>query len=176
MSGRSRLCYCLSVLFLFFLFQGSAGAIEGDPERGSHLFVGQITFSNGGAPCLACHNASGVGMIGGANYGPDLTSLYENYGSEGIDAILQALPFPSMEKIYADRPLNESEQADLLAFFQQTSQLSSVPSSGKLALSVFIAVVVLLGLTILGGRKRKKATRQPLIDRQRNLLSKGERP
>ena len=144
-----------------------------DPTRGEALFVGEVAMTNGGAPCIACHGITGIGWAGNSNYGPDLSSIYENYGKEGIASILESLPFPSMEAIFASRPLSETERSDLLAYFEQVAELSETPGSGLLALQVIIGVVVLLGLTLLTGLRRIKAVRQPLIDRQRNLINKG---
>lgn len=167
---------CLSMVFFAFLVFCSWPAIAatGDTSRGESLFVGSSSFENGGAPCLACHNLSGFGMANGANYGPDLSSLYENYGREGVEGVLLTLSFPSMEAIYADRPLTDTELADMLSFLEQTSQLSVTPGYGTLILQVFIGVALLGGLTLFVGLRRMRAVRQPLIDRQRALIKKGE--
>ena len=173
MSGNRCYCLCAAVLALFLSLPLPLAAASGDAGRGKNLFVGSTVFELGGAPCLACHNLTGFGLSDGANFGPDLSTLYDNYGPEGIEGVLQSLAFPSMEAIYSSRPLNETERADLLAFLQQTSQLSATPTTGKLALQVCIGVLILLGLTFLIGKRRMRATRQPLIDRQRNLINKG---
>lgn len=167
---------CLSVaLFALLLFCSlTVAAVSGDVSHGKALYVGSTPFENGGAPCLACHNLAGFGMANGANYGPDLSSFYENYGREGVEGVLLTLSFPSMEAIYADRPLTDSELADMLVFLEQTSQLSVVPGNGTLILQVFIGVILLVGLTMLIGLRRIRAARQPLIDRQRDLINKGE--
>lgn len=144
-----------------------------DPARGAALFSGALSMEKGGAPCLACHGIAGVGLAGSSNYGPDLTAVYENFGAEGLAGILQSLPFPSMEAIYANQPLTATEQLELSAYFEQTAQLSVVPSNGKLALQIIAGVIILLGVTFLIGKRRMRATRQPLIDRQRNLINKG---
>lgn len=148
-------------------------AAAGDPNRGEALYVGSVALEKGGAPCLACHSLSGVGISDGANYGPDLSNLYEDYSEDGVAAVLESLTFPSMAAIYVDRPLTETEQADLLAYFAQTSKLSATPGNGKLALLVTIGVAALLAFTFLIGRRRMQAVRQSLVDRQRNLLNKG---
>jgi len=170
-----RRFFCLSVVFCVFLMLCSwSFAATGDARRGESLFVGSTSFVNGGAPCLACHNLVGFGMSSGANYGPDLSSLYESYGREGVEGVLLTLSFPSMEAIYADRPLSAAEVADMLTFLEQTSKLSVVPDNGTLILQVCIGVVLLVGLTLLIGLRRMRAVRQPLIDRQRTLINKGE--
>lgn len=173
MSENRCISLSLIILVLLTFFSNPGFTADGEPARGKALFTGQTPFEKGGAPCLACHNLAGLGMVAGANYGPDLTKIFDNYGREGLEGVLPSLPFPSMEAIFADRPLTETEQADLIAFLQQTAQLSVTPNSGKLAVQVIIGVLILLVLTFLVGLRRMHATRQPLIDRQRNLINKG---
>lgn len=173
MSGNRFVCPAVIILALILICPWSKVSAAGAPSRGEALFVGSIAFENGGAPCFACHNLKGVGLSTGASYGPDLSGMYQDFGAEGVAEVLESLPFPSMEAIFADRPLTEAERADLLAYFEQTAELSTTPGSGLLALQVIIGVVILLAITLLIGRRRIRAVRQPLIDRQRNLINKG---
>jgi cytochrome c553 len=173
MSGNRFICPAVLALALLLLCPWPKVSAAGVPSRGEALFVGSSAFANGGAPCLACHSLTGVGLSAGASYGPDLSAMYQDYGAEGVAGVLESLEFPSMAAIYVDRPLSDTEQADLLAYFEQTAELSQTPASGLLALQVGIGVLVLLALTLLVGRRRMRAVRQPLIDRQRNLINKG---
>ena len=173
MSEHRYFCLPVVILALLLLCPWTDAAATGDPNRGAALFVGSAAFENGGAPCLACHSLSGVGISDGANYGPDLSRMYEDFGEEGVAAVLGSLEFPSMAAIYASRPLNETEQADLVAYFARTSQLSVTPDDGKLALLVAVGVAIILAFTFVIGRRRMQAVRQPLVERQRNLLKKG---
>lgn len=143
-------------------------AIEaiGNAARGEQLYVGLQAMINGGSACIACHALAGLGSAGDAHYGPDLTTMYINYEAEGVLSLLESLPFPSMEPIYATRPLTLEERHDLTAFFaQEAGQQSPPPKSliGPLLLGVIIvfAIVALLGL------RRLKGVRQPLIDQVR---------
>ena len=95
---------------------------------------------------------------------PTLPICTTNYGQEGLEGILPSLPFPSMEAIYANRPLTETEQADMIAFLKQTSLLSATPETGKLAFQVIVGVLILVGLTFLVGLRRMRANR-PATDR-----------
>jgi mono/diheme cytochrome c family protein len=61
---------------------------QGDPAIGKALFVGSTPFANGGAPCLGCHAIAGIGSAGAANFGPDLTALYEENEAEGVAEIM----------------------------------------------------------------------------------------
>jgi mono/diheme cytochrome c family protein len=136
----------------------------GDPARGARLYTGEQVFAKGGAPCLACHGITGFGLAGGANYGPDLTGLFESFGDEGLVDMLKTLPFPSMEPIYATRPLTEAEQADLRAFFAQATG-APVARGGLLFAEALSGVVLILGVVLLFGRERLRGVRRSLVNR-----------
>jgi len=143
---------------------GKAPQTTGDPVRGARLYTGEAAFANGGAPCLACHGMTGFGLAGGANYGPDLTGMFENFGDEGIADILKSLPFPSMEPIYATRPLTDAEQADLRAFFAQATG-APVAKDGLLFAEALSGVALLLAVVLLFGRERLRGVRRSLVNR-----------
>ena len=173
MSGNRFFCLSVVILALLLICPLAEVKAAGNPSRGEALFVGRVAFENGGSPCLACHSLTGVGISDGASFGPDLSSMYEDYGAEGVAGVLESLEFPSMEAIYADRPLSETEQADLVAYFEQTASLSATPDNSKLAMLVILGVAIILAFTFLIGKRRMQAVRQPLVERQRNLLKKG---
>jgi len=144
-----------------------APQVAGDAARGARLYTGEVAFANGGAPCLGCHGIAGFGLAGGANYGPDLTSMFENFGDEGIADILKTLPFPSMEPIYANRPLTDAEQADFRAFFAKATG-APVAKSGLLFGEALSGVVLFLGAVLLFGRERLRGVRRSLVNRVHN--------
>ncbi|BCR04517.1 hypothetical protein DESUT3_15860 [Desulfuromonas versatilis] len=156
---------------LAMVFWVSAGASVGaaDALRGEALFVGTASFANGGAPCLGCHGIAGAGLgkAAGANYGPDLTALFEDFGEEGVMAVLEDLSFPSMEAIYAARPLTEQERDDLSAFFAEVSGQQAAGIGGRLTLDVAIASLAFFALVAMLGWRRLKGVRQPLVERTR---------
>jgi mono/diheme cytochrome c family protein len=141
--------------------------VSGQAKRGARLFTGAVPLANGGAPCLACHGIAGVGLAGGANYGPDLTTLYENFGEDGVAGILESLPFPSMEPIYATRPLTAEEQLDLGAYFAQISG-TPVVNDRLLLTEVASGVLMLLGVFWIFGRGRLHGVRRALVARASN--------
>jgi len=148
---------------------------QGKADRGRDLYVGTASFENSGAPCLACHGigGAGLGMAAGANYGPDLTNLYENYGPAGVVSILETLPFPSMKPIYADRPLTQEEQQDLSAFFKTVSAREPVRVEDKFVLQaggVFLAFALIL---YVFGRYRLNRVRRSLVEEARQK-TKGD--
>lgn len=165
--------YALLVAGLL-LFSSPAWALSGDPLRGEALYIGTVSFSAGGAPCLGCHGIAGheLGLAAGANYGPDLTAIFENYGEAGIADVLEELSFDSMVAIYQSRPLTETEKADLAAFFATVSA-GVVPRIGsELVLHVTLVTVFFMLLIGVLGWRRLQGVRQPLVEQACN--GKGE--
>jgi len=152
------------------LLPASVWSQAGDPLRGEALFVGSTGFAAGGAPCLACHGIAGheLGYAAGANYGPDLTALFEDYGEEGVAGVLaDPSAFESMEAIFVERPLSEAEIADLTAFFAAVANNESVDIGVGLAGHVIVATGLLFVVFGLLGWRRSKAVRRPLVEQAR---------
>lgn len=85
--------------------------------RGRQLFTGGSRFSAGGASCSSCHTAGSVGNLSGPGLGPDLTSAYATFGGDaGLSAWLSKPPSKTMDPIFADRPLTDTELGHLAAF------------------------------------------------------------
>jgi mono/diheme cytochrome c family protein len=169
MTKRAWNCFLLLAV-ASLLFSTSPWAQQGNSQRGEALYVGNVSFSAGGAPCLACHGIAGheLGHAGGANYGPDLTAIYEDYGEEGVAGVLEDLSFESMDAIYAERPLTENERADLVAFFEAVST-GVAPSIGS-DLVLHVALVTAFFMILIGvlGWRRLHGVRQPLVEQARN--------
>ncbi len=143
-----------------------ATAAAGDAARGEQLYAGSLAMINGGSPCIACHALSGLGSAGAANFGPDLSDYYADYGEEGVAGVLESLAFPSMEAIYTSRPLTEQERFDLTAYFAQTSEQPAAPAM-PLAGPILLGVVIIFAIVALLGLRRLKGVRQPLVDQVR---------
>ena len=150
-------------------------ALPGNPQHGEALFVGAVSFAEGGAPCLACHGIAGheLGYAAGANYGPDLTAIYEDYGEEGVAGVLEDLSFESMNAIYAERPLTDSERADLVAFFGTVAAGAAPDIGSDLVLHVALVTAVFMVLIGALGWRRLQGVRKPLVEQARN--AKGGR-
>ena len=147
--------------------EASAGTLPlGNADKGRDLYIGTVAFAKGGAPCLACHGiaGAGLGLAAGANFAPDLTSMYESYGDEGVLSLLETLPFPSMEPIYASRPLTAEEQADVTAFLAQVAGQPPLQAGGQVAWHVAVGLAALVGLLILFGWGRLNGVRRPLVE------------
>jgi len=104
---------------------------SGDPARGRELFLGKGRLSNGAAACIACHQASGLPLVGG-RLGPDLSVVHRKLGGDrGLASWLRNPPSPLMSTIFRAGPLTAEEAADLAAFLRTTvetsRQLSEAP-------------------------------------------------
>lgn len=142
---------------------GSVPAVEktetvATPEliaQGKALFSGSRRFSKGGAPCISCHPFTYLDIAGGNLSSADLSTSYQKMGDAGMKGALKALKFPTMKKIYADRPLSDDEIAALMALFKD----SATQKVGGSAVSLPLAggglfVLLLLGLILYKRRIR----------------------
>ncbi len=165
---RAEFCrLTLTLAFLALILPGTAAmAATGNDARGEQLFTGSRAMTNGGSPCIACHALAGLGTAGRASYGPDLSELYADYEAEGVAAVLESLAFPSMEAIYANRPLTETERLDLTAFFARTAETQTLPTT-SLAGLILLGVVIVFALVGLSGLRRFKGARRPLVEQAR---------
>jgi len=136
-----------------------AVALNGSAEQGRLAFTGRARLGGGGTACIACHAVEGVGALGGGALGPDLTHVYARYGGPtGLAAALKSLPFPTMQGIFAGRPLTRNEQADLLAFFAAADQGAAPRPQRNLLVSLGagagLAGVLFIGMAFFWPRQR----------------------
>jgi len=144
----------------------ATGLPAGDPDRGEALFAGIIHLQNGGPPCLGCHSADNVGLLGGGVMGPDLTQVAARYG-RGLQAALAGIAWPTMAPIFARHPVTQQEQADLLAFLQaESGQQPTNREVPVLALSLAGLVGALIAIGFVW-RHRLRGVRRPLVERTR---------
>ncbi|MCL4543689.1 MAG: cytochrome c [Chloroflexi bacterium] len=159
----------------------AAPAPAGNPAAGRALFTGATPLQNGGPTCIACHNVAGLGALGGGSVGPDLTAVYTRYGQAGLASSLSNIAFPAMQPLFRNHPLTPAEQADLIAYFQQTArQHPASPQPAPTGLTynrrslptvqiAFLAVAgtaVLLLLANVVWRDRLTGVRRPLVERR----------
>jgi mono/diheme cytochrome c family protein len=132
----------------------------GDVERGRQLFAGQVALANGGPACMGCHNAGGVGQLGGGSLGPDLTQVYSRLGQAGLASALNTIPFPTMQGVFANQSLTPQEQADLLAFFAWADQAGAAQPAAAFNAWFWLAgfggvFVLFAGLALFWPRQRR---------------------
>lgn len=154
---------------------------KGDPATGKDLFTGAVGFQNGGPACMACHSIAGIGALGGGAMGPDLTDAYGKYGDSGIASVLATLPFPTMNPIFASRPLTPEEQANLWAFFQAAAVAQRPAEAvGQLGLLAVVGAAILILVAHLFFRRRLAQVRRPMVAQptavSRQQALSGRRP
>jgi mono/diheme cytochrome c family protein len=143
----------------------SVPALTGSADIGRSIFVGKTRLKNGGAACLSCHNISGIGALGGGTVGKDLTTAYSTFGEQGLVSLLQAVPFPMMEEVYAEQPLTDDEITNLVIFLQEVG--STEPTAAH-SPTIFIIISVVGFLLVIGilqliWRRRISGVRQTLV-------------
>lgn len=117
--------------------------------QGKGLFTGSIKMAKGGAACISCHPFSYPGISGGNLSIADLKKSYEKLGDTGMSGALKGLKFPTMKKIYADRPLTDNEVAAMMALFKDSAAQKggdtpiSLPVTGGI---LFVFIIVGLSL------------------------------
>ena len=137
----------------------------GDTSIGRDIFIGKTPLNNGGTACLSCHNVGGIGALGGGSMGKDLTEAYSVIGEPGLTSILKTPPFPIMKEIYEERPLEDSEVADLVAFLEETDAEQSAAGQNPFAfimigIAGLLLIVIILQITWRG---RLSGVRQSLV-------------
>lgn len=117
--------------------------------QGKGLFIGSIKMAKGGAACISCHPFSYPGINGGNLSIADLKNSYQKLGDTGMSGALKGLKFPTMKKIYADRPLTDNEIAAMMALFKDSASQKggdtpiSLPVTGGI---LFVFIIVGLSL------------------------------
>ena len=137
-------------------------------QRGQDLFMGYTHFQHDGPPCMGCHNVGSNGLLGGGAMGPDLTNVSTQRSQEEIASVLSnsgPLISPVMQPILAEHPLTEGEQADLIAFLNESvGQRESNREIIVIGISLagFAGAVILLGFVYRG---RLRGVRKTLLKR-----------
>ena len=103
---------------------------------------------------------------------PDLTDAYSKYGADALDTVLTTLFFPTMDPLFAGRPLSPDERADLQAFLARAGGRSQGWTARMLVLGVVAFATFIAAIAWLG-RTRLRGVRAALVRRAR---SGGGRP
>ncbi|MBI2860131.1 MAG: c-type cytochrome [Chloroflexi bacterium] len=137
---------------------------EGDAAWGRDLFTGRAQFSNSGAACASCHNASGIGALGGGTMARDLSDSYSRLGEPALTSIIKGTPFPIMKAIYGQQQLTDDEVAHLVAFLKESSQQrAGGNSSAPFIVISAVGFMAILGIMQFAWRRRLTGVRQSLV-------------
>ena len=139
--------------------------VAGNADNGKDLFTGGARFENGGPNCLACHSISGIGALGGGALGPDLTGSFTKLGA-GV-AVWPESVVP-MQAIFTEKPLTDSEKADLTAFLQSSSDLVQRTSTAiyQLLGIAILGTAIVLGIAQLIWRRRLRGVRRAMVPKR----------
>lgn len=139
--------------------------ITGDAGAGKELFTGRRPLTNGGPPCISCHNA-GIGRLGGGTLGPDLSRIWQDKPFIIIPGWINAAGVPVMGPIFGELKVTDGEIEDLKAFFsaqaekgvQATVRPDSIKFIGS-GIAGFVSIMIVFNI-IWSGRfgKRNKGT------------------
>lgn len=143
--------------------------VPADVARGRDLFTGRVRLKNGGPTCLACHTLPDVGGLGGGALAPDLTKASERLGGrKGISAWLSAPATPTMQTLFASRPLDEEEILSLVAYLQDSAQNHPVPppAQGRFGFATLGVAAAVAGLSLFDRiwRRRLRGVRSALVE------------
>ncbi len=143
-----------------------APTAAGDPAAGRAYFLGQRRFTNGGPPCVACHNAGGIGALGGGALGPDLSQAGRKFGSS-LPALIERPGFRVMRAVYAGKPLTPAEARDVAAFLEKAPNTgpSLAAAGGRYFLLGSLGLLVLF-LILLPFWPRQRLTYRDLLRRK----------
>jgi mono/diheme cytochrome c family protein len=187
-SGKLKRIFPMLIVFLVFLLFGCGPASEskiarpasaqaiaaGNIAHGRDLFMGYAHFQNDGPPCMGCHSVGENGILGGGAMGPDLTNVTEKKSQTDIVSILTSdgvAISPVMDPIFAEHPLTESEQADVIAFLNASV---GQPETDKEWLVIGLSLVGFVGAVLVLGflyRNRLRGVRRALVNKaQKELL------
>ena len=148
-----------------------------DVELGRRLFLGAAPYANGAPACVACHTVSGIGALGGGRLGPDLTHAYNRLeGRRALSAWLASPPSLVMQPVFNDHALDEDEVLALVAYLKASAEKEepeAAASTLRFLLAGFGGALLLLLLFDFLWRKRYRATRRPLIAKQRRHAALG---
>jgi hypothetical protein len=165
-AARPLLFCVLAALPLAALGAEKAPPRTPDARRGEALYVGSTRLFAGGAPCLACHGIAGHGLERAASFGPDLSAAHVQFGTDGLDAMLEDIVFPSMEPIYRGHAVTLEERGDLIAFLGESEGAPPAKLGARFgvgvaaAMGLFLLAVVFVGKRGTGRRARAAAARE----------------
>lgn len=138
-----------------------------DIAQGKALFLGNLRAQEGGPPCLSCHSVAELSGFGGGRLGPDLTLAFERLGGrKGLAQWLSAPATPTMQSLFAKKPLASSEVLAVVAFLEDSAKRGGQVRA-ETPLEFFLMGVggLVLVLWVFGAvwRFRFRAVRVPLV-------------
>lgn len=144
-------------------------------ERGSKLFDGRITFDNGAASCISCHNGLSNTLFNQKSYAKELSISFSTLGEQGVRAILENPPFPVMAKALEKNPLKADEVRDLLAYMKSvdtgSAASATTPDSGLFIYGILGALSLIIVYSGLWYSRKVRSVNHGIYKRQIRSLN-----
>lgn len=146
-----------------------------DIMMGHDLFHGIVRFTNGGAPCYSCHNATYNQLARGGTLAKDLTKAFTRLnGFAGIKGMVETPPYPSMQATYNNKPVTGEEIAYIQLFLKAAddqNEKETGADKARFLYSSFIAgVFAAMAIFILWFRRRRLSVNHAIMKRQERYL------
>jgi cytochrome c2 len=93
--------------------------------KGRELFLGLVQLKAGGPSCNSCHNVTEEKQPEGGVFAPDLTNVYSRIDEKEIMELATAPRYPSMQRVYKDKPILQEEARLIAAFLKYAGTSSS---------------------------------------------------
>jgi mono/diheme cytochrome c family protein len=143
----------------------------GSADKGRALFLGRVSFQNGGVSCAACHQAGGRG----GNLAASLEDSYTRLGEQSLLATAQNPGFPVMRAIYEPQPVTKQEAIHLAKFLEEAAQTPATPLEVPLHLAGVAGTVAIMMLLGRSRSKRAAGTRARMVaEAQRRSNRSGQ--
>lgn len=138
-----------------------------DVDAGRDIFLGRAGLANGGPACVGCHTVGGIGGLGGGRLGPDLTKIFNQYGSRlKLGTWLSGPATATMLPTFRDHPMKPDEILSLVAYFKDASTNQSEDTAPRGLVFTLLGLGGAVGAVLLFNRlwrRRFRAVRKPLL-------------
>jgi mono/diheme cytochrome c family protein len=153
-----------------------ANATEEHVSDGLLLFSGEKRLSNGGASCISCHDVKDDRVFSNGTFAKELTETYGMIGGNGVAAILENPPYPTMSTTYYNHPLSEEEIFALTAYLKSVNANSinqqTVDFGFILTLiGVIIFILILTIMIALFAKRKIKSVNFEIHNRQSTITN-----
>jgi len=93
--------------------------------KGRELFLGLSRLKAGGPSCNSCHNVTEDKQPEGGIFAPDLTNVYSRIDEKEMMELATAPKYPSMQRVYRDKPIGREEAKYIAAFLKYAGTTST---------------------------------------------------
>jgi len=153
-----------------------ANATKEHVSAGLLLFSGEKRLAKGGASCISCHYVKDDRIFSNGTFAKELTETYGMIGGNGVSAILENPPFPTMSRTYYNHPLSQEEIFALTAYLKSVNDNSinqqTVDFGFILTLiGVILFILILATMAALFAKRKIKSVNFEIQSRQSTITN-----